>query len=94
VEKGIFQADAGGHHNQNMMLLVITKESCGPDAFNLQSIVNQSADSLAQVTLLVHSLKNVNEALMDNSRFFHEVLRSDQLIYQNDRVSGLIEYWL
>lgn len=39
----------------------------------------------------MHSVKKVNKALLDNNLFFHEVLRSDQLIYQDESLSGLIE---
>jgi hypothetical protein len=91
VQKGMFQSDAVKQNNEHFLLLVITKEPCNIDSLNFQNRINQNNDIGATVILLLHSVKNVNEALLNNNRFFHEVLRSDQLIYQNNEASALIE---
>lgn len=90
VLQGIFQKDALEQSSRHFLLLVITKESVDTATLNIQNIINQSKNISATVTLLVHSLKNVNEALLDNNRFFHETLRSGQLVYQKGPVLDLI----
>jgi len=91
MQSGIFMKESIERKSQHFLLLVITKESCNLDSFTLQNSINQSPDIPATVTLLVYSIQKVNEALLDNNLFFHEVLRSDQLIYQDESFSGLIE---
>jgi len=91
VLQGIFQKNVLEQSSRHFLLLVITKESVDPATLSIQHVINQSKDISATVTLLVHSIKNVNEALLDNNRFFHEALRSGQLVYQKGPVPDLIE---
>lgn len=89
TEKGLLKRDTLKLDDHNFLLLVITKESCGADSLNVQNITEENKN--IKVTLLVHSLKNVNDALTDNNPFFHQVFRSDGLIYQNETNPGLID---
>ncbi|MEJ2884374.1 HEPN domain-containing protein [Pedobacter sp. GR22-6] len=65
-------------------LLVICDTPCCPDVFNVQGLINQDKNINATVTLLMHSLKDLQDALHDHQVFFHEILREGEMIYGAD----------
>jgi HEPN domain-containing protein len=83
---GMFSASEEDPVEVNYCLLVICNTPCTPDVFNVQGIINQDKKIEASVTLLMHSVKDVLDALQGNQFFFHRLLREGALIYQLDSV--------
>lgn len=84
LHDGLFKSNLCSQHFE---LLVITQLSGDIDVLNLQRTINKNSDINASVTLLLHSKENVIEALKENNRFFNGILRSGNLIYQQEGLS-------
>lgn len=84
LHDGLFKSNLCSQHFE---LLVITQQPGDIDVLNLQRTINDNKDINASVTLLLHSKENVLEALKENNRFFDEILRSGNLIYQQEGLS-------
>lgn len=81
LHDGLFKSN---QCSQCFELLVITQLPVDTNVLDMQRIINENKEINALVTLLVHSKESVVEALMENNRFFHEILHSGNLIYQQE----------
>lgn len=81
----VYQIYHMGHRrlSDQYCLLVIAEEVCAAEVPDVQSIIVQNKKVTASVILLVHTMKDVQEALDDNDRFFHDLLRNGRMVYQN-----------
>ena len=78
--QGAYQSTSETRHHFD--LLVIIQGPCDGHALNLQAILNQDKElNGVSLSLWVHSRKQVEEALEDNNRFFHEIFRSDKVLH-------------
>lgn len=84
LHDGLFKSNLCSQHFE---LLVITQLPGDIEVLDLQRTINDNKDINASVTLLLHSKENVIEALKDNNRFFNGILRSGNLIYQQEGLS-------
>ncbi|WP_316793736.1 HEPN domain-containing protein [Pedobacter frigoris] len=83
VRLGMFSSAEKEPVEVHYYLLVICDAPCTSEVLNVQGIIKG-------VTLLMHSVKDVQDALRDNQLFFHELLRKGELIYGAESVGFAI----
>lgn len=92
---GLYKEGMKDNTNEHFDLLIITEQPIDTGTINLQSKINQQNEANGSVTLLIHSLKDVQKDLWDNNRFFNEILRSEKPIYIKSKIletHGLPDY--
>jgi len=85
----VYQIYHLGHRrlSDQYCLLIIAEEVCAAEVQDIQIIIAQNKQVTASVTLLVHTVKDVQLALDDKDRFFHDLLRNGRMVYQNAEAS-------